>query len=179
MSGHQGAPLDGHLGDEQFAELLTGDTADAAAQLHLAACAPCRQELAAVRFATGSFNELSMAWAQAEAPKRIHTPSRVSLFLGGRPMWGLGFATAVVAAAVSFGGSSPLLHGRWLQAHVAVANTANAELAQDNQLMESIDQELRYTARPVIPVSELRAPARHGQHHHASSPDPYSSNFVN
>lgn len=167
--------MSGHLTDEQLAALLADEPVEPEAQAHLETCAPCRNEVHAVRSATGDFNELTLAWAQGQAPLRVQPPSRVALLLGGRPMWGMGLATALAAGVVAFSLGLPGMHvagmhaagARTAQTSVAEpahAELANAELAQDNRLMESIDEELRYSEQPAVPVRELRAATRHGQH---------------
>lgn len=151
-----------HLSEEDFCDLLTGDAVLPDAETHLAACAPCRREFEEVRAATDAFNRLTLAWAQLEAPRRVHPPSRFSRFLGGRPAWGLGVAATVATCTVAMVLGAPA--GRLTQpmaTPMAASSPSVSELAQDDQLMQSINQELRYDGPPAFGASDLRTPAHH------------------
>lgn len=159
----------GHLSDETFGDLMAGERPDAATQAHLVQCVPCRTEVAFMRSSLGDFNALSMAWAEAEAPRRVHTPSRWLLRLGGRPAWGMGLAAMAAACILAVGLQRPF--ERPAPAPAASATPTGptmAEIAQDNRLMSSIDQELQYSAQPVVPISELKV-AREGDRAHSSA----------
>lgn len=150
-----------HLTDEQFGGLLAGELPDESMRIHLAACEFCRAEVEVVQESVSCFNVTSMRWAEAEAPRRVPVPSRLALRLGGRPIWGLGLATAAAGFLVAVGMSLPFgqpQHPAPTQARVP-AKPTNAELAQDNRLMESIAQELRYDVQPAVPAAELRTAA--------------------
>ena len=155
-----------HLTDEQLTALLAGnahsDPSNAVLDAHLKACERCRTELAAVKGATLSFNELGLAWAEREAPVRVPAPSWVSLRLGARPSWGMGFA-ALAVACLAMLGTVPrgLPAGGAESAHTVMATPTNEELAEDNELMQSIGRALQYRSAPAVPASELRAPSRH------------------
>lgn len=163
----------GHLTDEQICDLQAGDSSDLTAQAHLATCAVCREELASLESALESFNDASLAWAAAAAPRLVPPPSRIARSLGARPAWGLGFAGAAIVCLIAFG---PHLSDRHRIAPTASQSASsalsNAELAQDNRLMTSIDQELNYQVQPAVPASELRPPSHHG---HRLSPEPVSN----
>ncbi len=156
-----------HLSDEQFYDLLTGELSDPAAQAHLAGCGRCRREAESVQSATENFNQLSLAWAHAEAPRRVRTPSRLALVLGGRPAWGAGLAGTAVACLIAVGFNSPLTHVQRpapTSARIALPSpTETAEIAEDDRLMQSINQELRYDVQPAFPVSDLQHPGHRVQ----------------
>ncbi|MGI4829951.1 MAG: hypothetical protein ACRYFU_17405 [Janthinobacterium lividum] len=161
--------MNGHLTDEQFGDLLAGQVADAAAQAHLATCTQCRHELAEVQSATADFNAVSMAWALAEAPRQVHTPSRLLLLLGGRPSWQIGFAATAAVCLVALGLGLPTGHAHSSPGAQAAAEApSTAELAQDDRLLQSINNELRYDPNAAFPVSELRSAARHQPHQAAA-----------
>ena len=150
--------MNSHLTDEHFADLLGGEELSTTAESHLCTCAPCRSELAALREAAGSFNQLSLVWAQAEAPRRIAPPSRFQRLLGrSGPVWALGLTSALAAGMVSthLSGTS---HTDLLRDTVRPGTTATApsELAADNRLMQSIDDELQSSSQPAVPLDELR-----------------------
>ncbi len=154
-----------HLTDEQLTALLADDArwdpSNAGLGAHLEICERCRTELAAVKSATQSFNELGLAWAEREAPGRVPAPSWVSLRLGARPSWSMGFAALAVACLAMLGTVPRGLPTRGAEsAHTVLATPTNEELAEDNELMESIGRALQYHSAPAVPASELRAPSR-------------------
>ena len=151
-----------HLTDKEFGNLLAGEFPGTAAELHLAACDFCQQELDVVGGSLGSFRELSTVWAQHAAPVRVPVPSGLALRLGLRPSWGAGLAATAMTAMLAFGmgltgGSSAATK---VVPTVAPVPPSNSELANDNRLMLSIDQELSYQAQPAVPASQLRTEAR-------------------
>lgn len=153
-----------HLTDEQFCDVLAEELDDPIAEAHLVQCEACRQEVASVQSATETFNEVTTAWAHAEAPKVVRTPSRVARFLGSRPAWGIGVTATAAVCLVAFGLGLPSGNVHPPEsAVVPKADPSMAELAQDNQLMFSIDSKLRSGAQPSFSVTELRLPVRRGQ----------------
>ena len=151
-----------HLTDEHLADLLAGEEPDSTAELHLQTCRACRGELASLQGAAAEFNAISFAWAQVEAPRRIHPPSQFERLLGrGGPVWAAGLTTALIAGIVSAHIGVPYNAGQ--PANPVVASTTvslPAELAADNRLMQSINTELQYSSQPAVPVNELRVSAR-------------------
>ena len=142
-----------HLTDEHFADLLAGDPPDAGTELHLHACAGCRDELAALHAVAREFNALSLAWAQAEAPRRIVPPTRLQRLVSrGGPVLAFGLSAAMVAGMVITHTSGPGPRER----QAASAVSAPSELSADNRLMQSIDQELQSRSELAVPVDELR-----------------------
>ena len=154
-----------HLTDDQFTALLLEDAAEGSAgaqlALHLEACEHCRRELSAVQSSMRSFNELGMAWARLEAPRRVRTPSRLALHLGLQPTWSAGIAGMTIAALMAVGLTSYNLRTDRVRLQSSTSVTpSNEEIAGDNQLLESISRELRYDASPVVSASDLEAPSR-------------------
>jgi anti-sigma factor RsiW len=149
-----------HLSDEHFSDLLAGDNAPEAAMLHLERCNHCREELVELRSGMASFKQASLAWAQAEAPRRVPVPSRWDIRRHVLPAWS--FAAAMVVAVAAVGVRHEVTNREIAQQTVAsVAVAANAptgnEQAEDNRLLMSIDQELSYQERPSVPVTDLVA----------------------
>lgn len=152
-----------HLTDEQFSDLLAGGSLDSGSEAHLAVCSECQAEAEAVAGSLTEFNTFSMAWAEREAPRRIQTPSRWMLRLGAHPVWNAGLLAAAASVALAIG-----LH---LPQHSAPAAPTTAalqqpvvrptptDLAADNRLLASIDQELSYSPQPSVPLAELKAPS--------------------
>ncbi len=155
-----------HLTDAEFSDLLAGELPEGAARTHLAACDYCRGELESVRDSLTSFTGLSTRWAHAAAPARVPVPSRWALSLGSIPSWSTGLAVTALTGLLVFslgtaGHPSP-------HANMAAATTvmpSNTELAEDNRLMLSIDQELTYGNQSATPAPGLHTGVRRSEHH--------------
>lgn len=155
-----GKKLPGHLTDEQFGDLLAGDSPRGAVEEHLAVCEHCRGELAAVRGTMSNFNVFSMAWAQREAARRVQSPSRWALRLASMPPWGIALTGAGAACLVALGLGMPFAHEpEPANAEIVIPVPSDAEIARDNQLLASIDKELQYRAPLVVPAAELTVSA--------------------
>jgi hypothetical protein len=148
-----------HLTDEQFADLLSGEW-KTDLRIHEESCADCRSELDQVQSAIRGFNEVGLRWAEIQAPRRVPVPSKWSLRLHTIPRW------SMAAAAMLIIGTAVGVHEirqPVVQAPTTVAVTASepskAVIADDNQLMQSIDQELSADVRPPVPASELQTAA--------------------
>ena len=92
--------MTGHLTDEQFAGLLSGDcdTSD-----HLLGCAQCRQELRTVQASLEDFASHSLQWAEERASTSISTRSVLLRGWQSASAW-TAAAAAVLTAAVLFAG---------------------------------------------------------------------------
>jgi hypothetical protein len=155
-----------HLTDEQFASLMAGDRSDASARLHVDSCEACRCELNLVGSATNDLSRISMRWAEQHAA-RIQAPSLWALNWKTLPGWGATMA-AVLIFGVALGShiesSNPPIVAV-ATPHTMPAPTAD-ELAQDNRLMRSIEDEINeqpgaQTAASAVDDSS-RMSRRHG-----------------
>ena len=147
-----------HLTDAEFADLLAGCTPGRAAETHLNACEHCRGELETVSGSLGSFRLAGTLWAEAEAPKRVPLPARLALRRGLQPSPSMALAATVTAAVLLFGlGAPPRPVQPSAAVRPALAAPSNAELAEDNRLMTSIDQELSYQASSKMAADALGA----------------------
>jgi hypothetical protein len=152
-----------HLTDEQFAELLAGHKSDDRAVLHVERCEACRKELASFGAAVGDLNFASLRWAEHRA-SRIAVPSNWTLNWNALPGWGATMA-AVLIFGVALGAhmqSSTQIEPTLQPAHT-IAAPSEDELAQDNQMMRSIDSELSEQIGPQS-ASELNTSSRTTQH---------------
>ncbi len=161
-----------HLTDDQFAELLAGTSPDVRVEFHLRRCEPCREELAAVLGFVAEFNTTSLEWAKREAPRRVPMPSRWAVRLGWRPAWSAGLVAAAAAAVFAIGMYVPQhaadarlsavsSTGGALRRGDASDAPTRADLATDNRLLASIDQELNAVPQPAIPVAVLKDSPSH------------------
>ena len=156
-----------HLTDQEFSDLLCGEQPNTAIALHLASCDHCRHELEVVGVSLGSFRELGTAWAQAKAPGLVAIPSRWARRLVSIPSWGTGLAVSTAAGLVAFALGLPSGPAPAPGIPAAAAATQKADLAEDNRLMLSIDQELSYQA--PTPLGASHAEERHGLRHTADA----------
>jgi hypothetical protein len=153
-----------HLTDEQFASLMIGDRCDANARLHVESCESCRRELASVGIAVNDLGRFSMRWAELRAA-RIQAPSLWTIQWKTLPGWG-----ATMAAVLIFG----VALGTHMQSsnqmaaletpHTMPAPTAD-ELAQDNRLMRSIDDEINEQPGVQMAASAPDDSSRGSRHH--------------
>ena len=153
-----------HLTDEQFARLMAGDRSDMNARLHVDCCEACRRELASVGTATNDLSRFSMRWAEQRAG-RIQSPSLWALNWKMLPGW-----AATVAAVLIFGVAlGTHIQTGQLTAVVTTSQTMPAptadELAQDNSLMRSIDDEINELPGAQMAASALDDSARVSRHH--------------
>ena len=153
-----------HLTDEQFASFIAGSRCDASAHVHVESCEACRRELALVGAAVNDLSRFSMRWAEQRAG-RIQTPSLWALNWKMLPGRG-----ATVAAVLIFG----VALGAHMQSsnqrvvletpHTMAVPTAD-ELAQDNRLMRSIDDEINEQPGAQMAASALDDSSQVSHHH--------------
>jgi hypothetical protein len=149
-----------HLSDEQFANIVAGDRSDERARLHVESCAVCQRELSSFGAAVGDLNYASLRWAEQRAV-RIEVPSPWVLNWNSMPGWG-----ATLAGVLIFGVA--------IGAHMQVNQPSSAverpshrlvapsddELAKDNSLMLSIDNELTEQVGGQVSASDLNVVSR-------------------
>lgn len=150
-----------HLTDEQFSDLLAGESPSRTVEEHLSICEHCRGEMAAVQGSLGNFNVFSFAWAQREATRKVQSPSRWALRVASLPPWGIGLAGAGAALLVAIGLGQPFVREPEpaVTAQIVIPVPSDAEIARDNQLLASIDQELNSEAQLAVPPAELKVSA--------------------
>ena len=150
-----------HLTDADFANLLAGEQASAPAAQHLAVCAHCSAELEQVRLSLSSFGDIASHWSQLEAPARVPVPSRWALGLTGWPTLATGAAVTVLTGMLvfTFGPASRSPIGAASAPAISATTTVptKTELANDNRLMLSIDEELTTRAKPGVSASDFRS----------------------
>jgi hypothetical protein len=149
-----------HLTDEQFANILSGDHSDLRVRLHVESCTKCQRELTSLGAAIGDLNYASLRWAEQRAA-RIEVPSRWALNWNAMPGWG-----ATLAGVLIFGVALGT-HMQFNQQSVVVARPSHTMsapsddvVAQDNNLMVSIDNELTEQVGGQVPVSDLNVSSR-------------------
>jgi len=146
----------GHLNDEQFANILAGDHSDLRVRHHLESCAKCQKELNSLGAAIGDLNYASLRWAEQRAV-RVAVPSRWMLNWNSTASWGATLAGVLlfgvaIGAHMQIGQQNTAVAVR--PAHMLSAPSQD-ELAKDNDLMLSINNELTEQVGGQVPVSDL------------------------
>lgn len=158
-----------HLSDIEFSLLLDGAQPSAAVEAHLAACHCCRQELEIVQDSLGSFRSLSTAWAELEAPRHVPLPARWLQRMRAQASWSGGLAATAIAGALVFWLGFGQHQPKAPAVHAVVSAPSNAELAEDNQLLQSIDTELSDGSQPFVSAPARGGEGRHNTHQVAGS----------
>jgi ferric-dicitrate binding protein FerR (iron transport regulator) len=141
-----------HLTDEQFTDLLSGDCPSEAIQ-HMKMCTQCQSEFERVQSSIEDFGTAGLLWAEQRPAPRIHTQS--VLVRGWRAVSSR-TAAAALLATVLFGAYQQ----KRMQAPVedplaATPAHSESQVADDNQLMMAIDQEIRWQADSPVAVEHL------------------------
>jgi predicted anti-sigma-YlaC factor YlaD len=152
----------GHLTDDQFTECVAL-TPSAASEAHLLECAHCRQELIGFTTSMEDFSRAAFAWSEAQPA--------VSLRAAARPR-GAGhsrYAPAgwAVAAALVLAVGVPFVlhHDRQTNVTPGVAlvdapDDSEAQIAEDNQLMRSVNMAIGVNDPSLMREYGLQAPRR-------------------
>jgi hypothetical protein len=150
--------MTGHLTDEQFAGLLSGDCDHSD---HLLGCAQCRQELRTVQASLEDFASHSLEWAAQRASTSISTPSVLLRGWQSASAWTAAAAAVLTAAALFAGQFQPgTKTPRASSVAGAQAADSDSEVADDNRLMMAIDKEMQWQPQTLISVDELATPGR-------------------
>jgi hypothetical protein len=145
--------MNNHLNDLQLFALL--DDPNAAADSHLAACAPCREAFSLLRDSLSNFRATATSFAAAEAPARLSTrllqfesEPKTRWMQLPRTAW----ATGLIAAMAIGTASHSLLHkapgGGGTISHIQTAPVQTA--SSDEALLEDIDRDLSTSVPPSL-----------------------------
>lgn len=154
--------LNGHLQEEQINEALMGCLAEDAS-VHLAWCAVCQQQVAAVRLPIESFKTLSLAWSERRSAT-MPTELPVSLLTGvarrRRVAWGAtasALLTVMIALPVGLRYSGRVAAGKAtavlstdsamgatgvVSGEQAGQQSTDEQISRDNQLLNEIEHEV-------------------------------------
>ncbi len=158
-----------HLTDAEFSRMLDGAQPGATAEAHLTDCELCREELEIVQGSLSDFRTLGTAWAEIEAPRHVPLPARWTERFGLQTSWSAGLVTTAMTGLLVFWlGFAPHAH-QSPAVHAPVTAPTNAELAADNRLLLSIDDELTDQSQPVIAAAQMPAESRQTTHHAVGS----------
>ncbi|WP_263375483.1 hypothetical protein [Granulicella aggregans] len=155
-----------HLTEEQIAECLLQSDPPAEFETHLAECQSCREEISGFMTSVDHFSRASLAWSESQPAVSLRARVRES----SHPVftvplrWALAMAMLLVIAL-------PLLRHKLtakpdLQTVNLVEGDSEAQIAQDNVLMQSVDSALAADeASPlaeydIVDQSQLHNPTR-------------------
>lgn len=148
-----------HLSEEELNDALIGP-ASPEAQAHLAACSACRSQLEPFQADMQLFNRTTMAWSEARSatmlrPETASAIHRTALFI----RWSWTLATAVlIGIGLSVAGHHHRTFDSYAVNHGVVTAPApedsEAQIAQDNELMQSVDVAL--SSNEESPIDEFQ-----------------------
>ena len=141
-----------HLTDDQFTDLLIGGALTQSCRRHLAECVVCRREAEEFTRSVGIFSTTSLAWSRTKPQKSLRTiarwkPARAQIAPIG---WALTAALLIAVGVPAWNKSHPGQHAQALAAPSAPADSP-AEIAQDNQLMQSVNVALNTSDDSPLP----------------------------
>jgi hypothetical protein len=146
--------MNSHLTDEQWSELLYGDSTLEASQ-HLLVCPACQAEFRKLRSSLDEFAALGLNWAEGRASASISAPSAIV-----RNWASISTAAAAVLAAVAL----LTVHHENKRVEVPAAAVQPvdyaSEVAADDRLMVAIDKEIRWQTESAVANIDLGNSAR-------------------
>jgi hypothetical protein len=149
--------MSGHLSDEQFSELVYGDSSLDVSR-HLLVCSQCESEFKRVRSSLDDFASSGLAWAKERASASISTPS--ALVRNWYSMSTGAAAAVVIAAAVLFAvHQEKSVDGPQVKVAARQPVDFASEVAADDRLMIAIDNEIRWQTDSAVSIKDLAAPA--------------------
>jgi len=152
-----------HLSEEALNDVLIG-LGSAESERHMAECAECRSKAQQFKSDVALFNQASIAWSEAQPAGGNKTPVRMAPVFH-MPVGFLGaFALVILAIAVVI----PVWqhersrHGNQENATAITDQDSQAQIAQDNQLMEDVNAALSpRDESPVVEYGLLESPKTH------------------
>ncbi len=128
-----------HLSDEAFDDVLIG-MGSPESEAHLASCQDCRRRVNSFRSDVALFNSASMAWAENQPaqlrPTVRKTVHRARLAFVGWATTAAALAGMAVAVWHHHGPLAPLSQAT---ANVSQPADTEAQIAQDNQLLQAVN----------------------------------------
>jgi AcrR family transcriptional regulator len=139
-----------HLSEEAMSDVLIG-LASPESEAHLNACLICRGQLQAFRSTMQSFNQASLAWCQTRPSVALRAPVRSRL----RPLVFAPATWALAAALLLVAGIPAWIHHVHSSSHsvsapASVPENSEAQIAQDNDLLQSVNVALNESDVPPI-----------------------------
>lgn len=147
MSSGQGT----HLSEEALHDVLIG-MGTAAAEAHVAACAECREQMETFRTGMENFNAATLAWSQARPMRRpIVTRTRARIAMAGAG-WALAAALLFAVCLTTwkrYQSQNQTAEQPAVTQSAPQAEDTETQIAQDNELMRSVDAALSASDSPI------------------------------
>lgn len=141
-----------HLSDEQFSELLIGGSLTEDGRRHLSECEACRHEAEKFTDSVGMFRSTSLAWSETKQKKARRIVAGQAVRLRLAPIgWALAAALVIVVGVPTWNDHHENAQVSSSSARSGPADSA-AEIASDNQLMQSVN--LALNTSEASPVAE-------------------------
>jgi hypothetical protein len=137
-----------HLSEEAMNDVLIG-LASPESESHLNTCVICRSQLDVFRSTVQAFNQASLEWCQAMPAVALRAPARFRPLVFAPATWVLAIALLLVAgipAWIHLSHSS--LHS--VSAPAPVQQDSDAQISQDNDLLQSVNVALNESDVPPI-----------------------------
>jgi hypothetical protein len=140
-----------HLNEESINDVLIG-LGTPESEAHLAACSECRSHVQGFRADVKAFNQTTLAWSEARPVKTLRAGAAAKVWraMVSPPGWAFAAALLVVLGyAVGNHFHSPSSSG---DASVTAPTDTDTQIAQDNELLRSVNVALNETEES--PISE-------------------------
>lgn len=149
-----------HLTNDQFTGMLMTGVTDEACEKHLATCELCREELTAFSDSVGLFGATSLAWSKSKPAESLRVTARRQVRRAAYAPLGWALATAVaIGVAVPVWNYDHRPDHSSPTGQVAAANSqagdSPAEIAEDNQLLQSVNVALNTNEASPLPEYRL------------------------
>ena len=141
-----------HLSEEALYDVLIG-LGSPESQAHLSVCAECRDQVKTFLADVSLFNEASLAWNKSRLPRPHASKPRRAGFHAAFVGWALS-AAALVAMAVGIWHLRPAGTPQQVNSLQRQAQDSDAQIAQDNQLMEAVNAAI--SPDEASPIEEYR-----------------------
>jgi hypothetical protein len=144
--------LSRHLSEAELDDVLIGCASDEAAR-HAAMCEACGAQIQPFQSSMTTFNEGTMAWAQAKSNTVSRDLSSARLSTAGWQSlrWSMGVATtAALACVMALGlhGSPAGMDAAQAPVEQTATSSSAQEIAADNEMLQAINSEMN-TAAPA------------------------------
>lgn len=157
-----------HLTEEALDDLLIG-LASVESEAHLAECAACRAKVQAFGAHLNAFNQASMAWSQSRSEAlpaiRAAASAKVkSIWTALAPLeWAVAVAVLLLLAVPVWNRNQPRVLVSSAVATPA-AGDSEAQIAEDNDLLKSVDAALNANdASPIAEYDLIERPHSHSK----------------
>jgi hypothetical protein len=158
--------LSAHLSEEALDDALIG-LSSPETEAHLALCGVCRSQLESFHTEMQLFNETSMAWCEARPARPFPAVSRSKKLSHAyyAPLGWAMAATVFLAIGVPIWNHDRHTSPKYDAASVSMPQDTEAQIAQDNELMRSVDAAI--STQEASPLSEYK-PSKRPQTHETS-----------